>query len=352
MARIVYSITGEGMGHVVRSSVIIRELQKKHKVKIVVSSRRGYEVLKREFKDVTAIIGPPIQYRDNTVDDIDTARKFLNIVFRHSKDNFTTLYTLVKRFKPVIIITDFENAITVVSTLLRIPSICLCNVHAVTHLKYRVPAKYARDYHKARIIVGLWCTNIDYHLITTFFYEPVRFQNTFLYPPVLRKEIIVAKTATKEYILVYQTSSTNTKLIRALQKIDEKFIVYGFNKEAVEDHITYRKFNQDRFFKEFRECKACIANGGFTFVSEAISLHKPILCIPIKGQFEQILNALEIKRLGYGDIQDSATHAGITRFIARIEQYAARLATYNPEGNARIIEKIEEIISSETHKNK
>jgi len=348
MARILYSITGDGMGHVIRSTALIRELQKRHKIKISVSSRRGYDVLSKEFQNVIEVAGAPLRYKDNKVDDIKTAREFLNIVFRHSTKNFRKLYKVVKEFKPDIIITDFENTITAVAALLRIPTICLCNIHAVTHLKYHVPEEYTRDYRKALVIIGLWCTDIDYHLITTFFYPPTRFPNTYLFPPVLRKEMFNVKTKTRDYILVYQTSSTNQQLINALKNINEKFVVYGFNKEGRDSNITYHKFNQSPFFKDFAECKACIANGGFTFVSEAVSLHKPILCIPIKGQFEQILNALQVRKLGYGDLQNTATTAGITRFIANIERYRKNLSRYKKEDNSRILAKVEEIIAKHT----
>ena len=36
---------------------------------------------------------------------------------------------------------------------------------------------------------------------------------------------------------------------------------------------------------------AVITSAGFTLLGEAVYLHKPVLAIPVEGQFEQILNA-------------------------------------------------------------
>jgi uncharacterized protein (TIGR00661 family) len=87
-----------------------------------------------------------------------------------------------------------------------------------------------------------------------------------------------------------------------------------------------------------------VANGGYSFLSEAVSLHKPVLCIPIKGQFEQIINGLHIKRLGYGELHDDITEKKLRHFIANTDKYYDNIKNFKKEDNSRIIAKIEEII--------
>ena len=186
--------------------------------------------------------------------------------------------------------------------------------------------------------------NVDYHLITTFFYLPVKKKNVFLFPPILRKEILELKPTRKDYYLVYQTSSTNKRIVNILKSVKEKFIVYGFEKDVIEGNIMFRKTNNKQFFKDMKDCKACIANGGFTFISEAISLHKPVLSIPLNGTFEQTLNALQIKRLGYGEMSDTVNKKILLKFIKNNDKYYEVLKKHKKENNSRIVKKIESLI--------
>jgi uncharacterized protein (TIGR00661 family) len=164
---------------------------------------------------------------------------------------------MIKRFKPCIIISDFEGTSAIIGNLLDIPVICACNGHSVTKLKYNVPRKYLRTYMKAQLVVRTIYPKVDYHLITTFFYLPVRSKNVYLFPPILRKEIYRLKPKRKDYILVYQTSSTNLRLIKLLKKIKCKFIIYGFDINKKEGNLVFREFNTEQFLKDLQDCNAC-----------------------------------------------------------------------------------------------
>ena len=43
-----------------------------------------------------------------------------------------------------------------------------------------------------------------------------------------------------------------------------------------------------------------VAGGGFSLLSEAVYLGKPVLAVPLRGQFEQMMNARYLDRKGYG----------------------------------------------------
>ena len=89
-------------------------------------------------------------------------------------------------------------------------------------------------------------------------------------------------------MIVYQTSRESEKLVQRLKALkDEEFIVYGFNKNQIDGNLTYKEFNEDEFYDDLSSAKAVICNGGFTFISEAIHLKKPIYSVPAIGNFEQ-----------------------------------------------------------------
>ena len=72
--RILYGVVGEGMGHAMRSRVILDELCKRHEVQVVVSGR-AYDYLQNrasEHLSVKKIWGYTLVYEDNEVQNFKT----------------------------------------------------------------------------------------------------------------------------------------------------------------------------------------------------------------------------------------------------------------------------------------
>ena len=158
---------------------------------------------------------------------------------------------------------------------------------------------------KAKAVIKVYVQNAKIHILTSFFNPPIKkSSNSVIYPPILRDNIMALKPVKGDKILVYQTSDSNYKLMKNLKKIDEEFIVYGFNKNGYDKNLTYREFNEDVFYDDLRTAKAVITNGGFTLISEAIYLKKPIYSMPALGNFEQILNGFYVDKLGYGEYHE------------------------------------------------
>ncbi|HLD86464.1 MAG TPA: glycosyltransferase family protein, partial [Candidatus Nanoarchaeia archaeon] len=81
--------------------------------------------------------------------------------------------------------------------------------------------------------------------------------------------------------------------------------------------------------------------GGFTLISEALYLQKPILSIPVEGQFEQTLNALYLKKLGYGVYAKKTTREGIEAFLGNLPLLKKYLKKYKKHTNKDALGKIE-----------
>ena len=288
--RIFYSVCGEGMGHAIRSSVILEHLTKKYDVYIF-SSERAYEFLSNKFDNVFEIGGFNTVYENNVVRTKKTFFKALKANPTNLKEGYNVLYKECKRIKPNIIISDFENYASMLSKLMNIPLISLDNIHMLTQCEYDYPPHHRADMLTAKAVTKSYILRPKRHIITTFFYPPLKHPNmTALYPPVLREEIMKLEPVGGDHVLVYQTAESSINLMEELKKLDYKFIVYGFNKDDVDENLTYRSFNEKQIFEDMRTAKAIIVNGGFTMISEAIYLKKPIYCTPAHKNFEQILN--------------------------------------------------------------
>jgi uncharacterized protein (TIGR00661 family) len=65
--------------------------------------------------------------------------------------------------------------------------------------------------------------------------------------------------------------------------------------------ITVFEPMTEGFLHDLARCKGVIATAGFTLITESLHLGKPYLALPMRGQFEQELNALLLAELGSAD---------------------------------------------------
>lgn len=342
---IIYSVCGEGMGHATRSAVIIEELQKNYNL-LIFSSDRAYEYLSTKFDNVYEISGFNTVYENNKVKNLETLIKNVKTLPKDFKDSVNLLTEKSTDFKPNIIITDFEPYVSVLSYFFNIPMISLDNIHILSESKLDYPKKYSIEKIKAEAVIkSTFLKKPNRYMITSFFYPKLKNpEKTKLYHPILRNEILSLKSEFEDYILVYQTSDSNNKLIEILKKVDENFIVYGFRKEEVDGNIKFMNFNEDQFYQDISKAKAVIANGGFTFITESLYLKKPIMSIPARGNFEQINNGIYVDKLNYGMMCKKITLKSLNNFLNNLEDYKESLKNYSSKDNKKVIEDLKENI--------
>lgn len=349
--RILYSVCGEGMGHAIRSSVIIEHLLKDNEV-IIFASERAYDYLSEKFDNVYYIEGFNTVYTKNRAKYRSTFIAGMKDLPRNLKRNMKILYSIARTFKPNIIISDFEAYSNLLSKILGIPLISVDNIHIITQTKIELPEKYYTERLAAKGVISSFITRPRCYLITTFFYPPIKNKGVCLYPPVLRNKILNLKPYTGDHILVYQTSDSNLELIDILKSLNERFIIYGFNMEKDEDNLSFRIFNEKKFFKDFESCKAVIANGGFTLMSEAIYLGKPVYSIPVKKQFEQTVNSVYLEKLGYGEFYEQITTESFEKFLTNLGLYRKALSSFKHDKNVMILSDLEKAIDEHSKKYK
>lgn len=347
--RILYGVVGEGMGHATRSRVILEELSKRHEVHIVVSGR-AQKYLEQRFKNVHGIWGFTIAYEGNSVKSWQTVLQNLKGAVHGWPQNIKTYYDLVDRFEPDVVISDFESFSYLFARNHMLPVISIDNMQVINRCRHEpeVLAGFEDSFELTRSIVKSKLPGSFHYFITTFFFPHVRKERTTLVPPILRPEILDAKRERGEHVLVYQTSTTNKELPEILKRTKLPCRVYGLRRDLTEDlkddNLTYRPFSEKTFIDDLRTSKAVIAGGGFTLMSEAVYLHKPMLSIPVEGQFEQVLNARYLEALNYGMYAPTITEAAVTEFMSRVPKCAESLNSYTQDGNNKLIGMLEETL--------
>jgi len=338
--QILYGVPGEGLGHATRSKVVIAWLlEQGHDVRVV-SSSRAFTLLDKTFPGrVLEIKGFHLAYKQLTVSKSRTVGLTLRTAPETLQTNFRQYRQLLRGFRPQVVISDFESFSYFYAKLLRVPVISLDNMQILVRaqLDVAVPPAEREHYDLARSIVRLKLPRARHYLVTTFFDLPLKprhTERTTLVPSIIRPEIQAAKPTTGDYVLVYQTATTQTDLVDILRQLpDTEFRVYGFNKDETHGNVLLRPFSEAGFIAELAGARAVITNGGFSLISEAVYLHKPVCAVPIPAQFEQWLNAAEIQTRGYGRHLAAMAADSIGAFLMELPRFEAALASYEQRGN-------------------
>ncbi|MCA9673150.1 MAG: teichoic acid biosynthesis protein [Myxococcales bacterium] len=344
--KILYGVVGEGMGHATRSSVILKHLVSKHQVRVVVSGR-AHAYLKQRFADVVEIEGLKMAYQDNEVDRSKTFWDLLKRIPTILSGNRDHFIELGESFRPDAVISDFESFAYMFGKHHELPVISIDNMQIINRcqLDQDVIDEAPGDFRMAKTIVKAKLPGCYHYMITSFFFPPVRRDRTTLYPPILRDEILAAKPTRGEHLIVYQTTTTNERLLDVLGQSGVPCKVYGLNRDETIGNLQLRPFSLDGFVKDLASCRGVLATGGYSLMGEAIYLGKPLLAVPLKKQFEQLLNALYLQKLGYGEYHQELSAEAVTGFVANLEQYEANLANYSQDGNNKILGALDGLLA-------
>jgi len=318
--KILYGVSGEGLGHSSRAKRVIPYLKKKGYDVLVVTYGQAYKVLKSEF-EVLKVEGAELHFRKGGLSLSKTFVKNLGAVGKNIRRG-RGIWKRVRGFKPDVCISDFEPIVPMLSHHMKLPLISFDNQHRLTHSKIDVPKKYKKDFFIARSAVNIVISRADAFIILSF-NKGKNKKGVYMVDPILREEIVRLKPKRENYVLVYLTKG-DERIIEVLKGIDQRFIVYGYDKVGKDGNLEFRKTG-NKFIDDLKDCKAIIASAGFTLMSEALYLKKPYFAIPLKGQFEQTLNALFLEKARYGEFSEEPTEKDVRMFLSKLDFYEKKL---------------------------
>jgi uncharacterized protein (TIGR00661 family) len=345
--RILYGVVGEGMGHAMRSRLVLEHLLSQgHEVEIMASGRAA-EFLRKRFADeawVHRIHGLHIIYDDNRVRRGSTLWSNVLEGTQAMPRQIAAYFELMAEFKAEAVISDFDSWTYFYAKSHRLPVLSIDNMQVLNRctIDDDVIEGHRAEFEISKAFVKSKLPFCEHYFITTFFKLPIRKKDTSLFPPILRPEILEAPRSRGEHLLVYQSAEGHETLVDTLQKLGVECRVYGLRRgleeEQVEGNLRYRPFSESGFIEDLASAKGVIAGGGFTLMGECVYLHKPMLAVPIAGQFEQVLNAKYLEKLGYGHMAESLDDPGpVKRFMADLERCEEKLASYTQDGNRALL---------------
>lgn len=347
--KILYGVVGEGMGHAMRSRVILEHLvSQEHDVEIMASGR-AVDFLAKRFEGVNRIHGLHMIYEENRVRPMKTLWSNVTTGAAGLPQNIAAYFDLITTFKPDAVISDFESWTYLYAKTHRLPILSIDNMQIINRctLPAEVIEGHQAEFQLTKAFIKSKLPFCDEYFITSFFRPPLRKERTRLFPPILRPEILSANRRAGEHLLVYTTGEGNDAFANTLAKTGLECRIYGMRRnltsEVVEGSLRYQPFSEDKFIDDLASSRAVIAGGGFTLMGEAVYLHKPMLAVPLARQFEQVVNARYLALEGYGrhaeTLDDPST---VHDFIAAVPACEQKLSSYAQDGNRDITRAIDE----------
>jgi len=351
--RILYGVAGEGMGHATRSRVVIDHLSRRHEVEVVVSGR-AHDYLKAREHDrlgVNRIWGLSIVYEDNQVQHLRTILSNLKGAFTGGLPrNLKAYFDLTTQFRPDVVVSDFETWSYLYGTAHGLPVVSLDNNQVVNRCAFPPDILEGKEaeYLTAKAVVKAKLPGCFHYLITSFFRPEITHPRTTLHPPVLRPEILAARPEPGQHLLVYQTSTSNEALPEILARSGRECRIYGLRRdlkqEVREGALRYRPFSEPAFIEDLRTARAVISGGSFTLMSEAVHLGRPMLSVPVKKQFEQILNGRYLQRLGFGLTAEEVTREKVGELLERADEFERNLSAAPHPGHEETLASLDAVL--------
>ena len=353
MARIVYALCGEGRGHLSRTLAVAETLRGRGHEIMFCCGGAARETLEAgakygETSDVLSVPALGQSVRDNRVNFFKTVRRNLGpILFK--PEIVRGLARRLEALEPAVLVTDFEPFSALAAELIGLPTVSLNRQQILTETRPRVPRAHSLNAALTAGVVRHIAPRRPAHVILPSFAPlspPRRPERVSLVPPIIRAAVRTRTPSTGEHVVVYTNHVGAAEVLGALRGLDQPFVLFGFGQEVGQSerggNLTFEPPSEGGFLDALTSSRGVICTAGFTLLSEALYLGKPILAVPNRGSFEQTLNALELARKGLGEtvIGRSLTREDVTEFLRA--SGALRQPHFRPGNDAAadIIERV------------
>ncbi|MGK7396706.1 MAG: glycosyltransferase family protein [Candidatus Cyclobacteriaceae bacterium M3_2C_046] len=336
--RFLFIVQGEGRGHMTQAITLFEMLEKAgHKiVAVIIGSSKRREIPGFVRQRITCPI-ERIQSPNFVTDQNNKSVRIFPTIIHNLKNTVTYLKSLklihqeVKTHQPDRII-NFYDLLGGIYALLysrSIPFIGIGHQYLADHPSFEFAPGKPLDKYLFKINNKLTSFRAVKKLALSFsHYQPDRYKDLVVTPPLLRQEVFELESEQGDYLLGYMVNDGySQEIMQWHQKHQDVKIHCFWDKKDMPRHYHFHKnlvFHQldDKKFLEFmRNCKGLISTAGFESVCEAMYLGKPVLMIPVQGQYEQACNAIDAKKAQAG-IDDQ--YFNITRFLEYIPRHESQ----------------------------
>ncbi len=354
MARIFYSLAGEGRGHATRVRALVENLRLNHEVTIFTFGD-AYALLKPVYRDsnvkVRPIRGPRFVYRELALDYFRTGMSGVRFATSVLPEMVDLLSARIRREKPDLVITDLEPALPRAAQRCGVPFVSLNHQHfLVVNDLSSLPARLRWYGEFLGSVVRIFYQGQVKTIVSSFFAPPLKpgYEDKAVQVGVLlRPEVLFTTPYSGGYFVAYLRRFVGQGVLDALKACPQKVMVYGLGERAPEANLIFRRVSTEGFLEDLAGCEALFSTAGNQIVGEALYLEKPVLAVPEPGNFEQRINAHFLRESGAGDCAsaDLLTPARMRGFLDRLDLFRAAIRPEAVNGTPATLRAIQPFLA-------
>lgn len=314
--RIVFIIQGEGRGHITQALALEDILLKAgHEVSDVIigtCNRRNIPTFfSRKTKAQIHKIESPNFYFDKNHKSINLKSTFSKNVLKIPRflTELKTIHQVVRESRADTVI-NFYDVLGGFYFLLYRPKlkrICLAHQYLASHSQFPFEEGYPLQKFLFKFNNRITSCFAHKRLALSFQSLPHEKKKLYVIPPLIRKEVLKVKPTRGDYILAYVVNKGYGYDILKWHEKNPKVKINCFwdnydkpDEWSPRENITFHHINDAKFIDLLANCMGYVSTAGFESICEAMFLEKPVMMVPVKGQYEQLCNALDAQKVGAG----------------------------------------------------
>ena len=343
MARILFGVMGDALGHVNRARILAQEMTM-HEFLFL----GGGKVLnlRAEGYRVESIPMLSTHYANHKIDIPATLHNGVRVLSGWNRI-LKKVGRIITDFNPDIVLTDYEVFVPIAARRLGIPCISIDHQHFMTKCRFPPPRGQIPGRLMLNLSIRLFYSNAQHYLITSFFRLPtINPADSEIFPPMIRREVKEMIPKAGDHVLVYQTSPTFHRLLPILEQMPGQYVIYGSDRRPGSKNTVFKSPSTRGFLEDLASCRYAITNAGHNVISEALFLGKPVFAFPIHLAYEQFFNGYMLKKMGYGDysLTPDPDVKLFMDFETNLDFYQKQIASGNFWGTEDMVRKIDALI--------
>jgi uncharacterized protein (TIGR00661 family) len=337
MAKIFYSMAGEGRGHATRVRSMVEQLRHEHEL-VLFAPDQAYEFLAPRYPagfpnvEVRRVPGLRFHYTRGRLDLMRSAMRGLSYLWR-LPGLVRQLKRTIREERPDLVIADFDAALPRAARACKVPFVSLNHQHFLVACDLSsLPAGLQRQAWLMKMGVHAYHQGQDATIVSSFFRAPLRrkYASVLQVGPLLRPEICKAARTCGEFLLSYLRQNTPSRALDLLKTAGREVRVYGLGKRKPDGPLRFCPLDEQTFVDDLAGCAALVGAAGNQTLGESLFLGKPVLALPEQDHHEQLINSHFLRQMGGGDFTTVETfeRPHLTRFLNRLDEYQDNLASH------------------------
>jgi uncharacterized protein (TIGR00661 family) len=345
MGRILYGVMGDGGGHISRSLAIAQRLRA-HEIVFVGGERVRVDMARHGYATIPA----PVAATELVGQRVSVTRTITGAaaVFARQPGVVRRLARVIREFDPDLILSDYEHFLPLAARRCGRPCVSVDRQHALTHCRYRPPPGHRVS--RALTLGSIRClySAATRYLVSSFVpMEALDPDLTEVFPTVVRDLVGEWSPRPGDHAVVYVRGASMGWVRGVLGDRRRRYVVYGFDTDLEEGNLSFRTHSPEGFLDDLSSAAYLVSNGGHNALSEALHFGKPVLCLPTRLFYEQLVNAHLLARAGYGAYcePDGSAARALNAFEEELPRFSAAAGAYVPWAPRTIAARLEELMA-------